>query len=132
MTDIQRERGNKKSSGKGEIEHKQELMKKVIILRNGWDAEKDSSNAGKKKCQKIKKRGKVDKPEKEKERWRSDCCDVMLSLMPRIRALYSVPGGREVGVVDGEAGGGGERWRREVREVEANGGEGCPDSREID
>lgn len=43
----------------------------------------------------------MDKPEKEKERRRSDCCVVMLSLMPRIRALYSVPQGREVRVVDG-------------------------------
>lgn len=34
----------------------------------------------------------MDKPEKEQERWRSDCCGVMLSLMPRIRALYSVSG----------------------------------------
>lgn len=82
-----------------------------------------------------KSEGRVDKPEKEKERWRSDCCDVMLSLMPRIRALYSVAGvGRSGWWMEGR------RWRREVEEEgerggaveEANGGKGCPYSREMD
>jgi len=74
----------------------------------------------------------VDKPEKEKERWRSDSCDVMLSLIPRIRALYSVPGGGRSGWWMESR-----KWKRKVEEegervavVEANGGKGCPYSRD--
>lgn len=61
----------------------------------------------------------------------------MLSLMPRIRALYS--GFRDEGGQGGEwrAGDGGEMWRRKVRVVERRGesnsgeGRGRPDSGEI-
>lgn len=56
----------------------------------------------------------------------------MLSLMPRIRALYSVPGeGGQGG--EWRAGGGGARWRRKVREVQRRKQmveKGCPYSRD--
>lgn len=76
----------------------------------------------------------MDKPEKEKERRRSDSCGVMLALMPRIRALYSVPreGGRSGSRMEGR------RWRKKAEEEGergaevANGGKGCPYSREMD